>query len=205
MAQEDAIVVNPPQELETNNESETVQVDGPRGTADARTGTEPQAQRTYTFTKHDIKAIADEALQEAIDKGEFDDIVEANPTIEGSEPNLESLKVGSTKYQIPSGTNVVANPTLAGTESALTGLEVGSTKYKVEQPTNVQANPTLAGTENELTGLQVGTTKFAIGKSVGYLTSAPNAANTSGRLIFVVLSAEPATKYDGYIYLITEA
>lgn len=35
------------------------------------------------------------------------------------------------------------------------------------------------------------------------LTSAPTAPNTSGILKFVVLSSEPSTKYDGYLYLIT--
>lgn len=40
-------------------------------------------------------------------------------------------------------------------------------------------------------------------ESVNYLTTAPSAANTDG-LKVVVLSAEPATKYDGYLYLIEE-
>ena len=35
-----------------------------------------------------------------------------------------------------------------------------------------------------------------------YLTTAPSADNTSGFLKIVVLAAEPATKYDGYLYLI---
>ena len=38
-----------------------------------------------------------------------------------------------------------------------------------------------------------------------YLTTAPTEANTSGKIIFVVLSEEPATKYDGYLYIITSA
>ena len=38
--------------------------------------------------------------------------------------------------------------------------------------------------------------------SVAYLTEAPTSANTDG-LKFVVLSSDPATKYDGYIYIIT--
>jgi len=42
-------------------------------------------------------------------------------------------------------------------------------------------------------------------KGITYLTTAPTAANTDGGLIIVVLSSEPATKYSGYIYLITEA
>ncbi len=71
--------------------------------------------------------------------------------------------------------------------------------------TDVIANPELTGGEAELTSLQVSNVKFSIGDSMGYLTTAPTANNTSGRLIIVVLSAEPATKYDGYLYIITGA
>lgn len=39
---------------------------------------------------------------------------------------------------------------------------------------------------------------------VPFLTTAPTEANTDG-LKFVVLSADPATKYDGYFYIITTA
>lgn len=39
--------------------------------------------------------------------------------------------------------------------------------------------------------------------SISYLTTAPSSANTDGGLKFVVLSSEPATKYSGYIYIIT--
>ena len=40
---------------------------------------------------------------------------------------------------------------------------------------------------------------------VMYATVAPQSANTSGDLKFVVLSSEPAQRYSGYIYLITGA
>lgn len=39
---------------------------------------------------------------------------------------------------------------------------------------------------------------------VPYLTTAPAADNTDGTLKFVVLTAEPATRYNGYVYLIVE-
>jgi len=38
---------------------------------------------------------------------------------------------------------------------------------------------------------------------VEYLTTAPSSDNVSGALKFVVLDTEPATKYEGYIYIIT--
>lgn len=70
---------------------------------------------------------------------------------------------------------------------------------------NTSANPTLSGGESEATSLRLNSTNYALGKSVSYLTTAPTSANTSGRLQFVVLSAEPANKYDGYLYIITGA
>ena len=72
--------------------------------------------------------------------------------------------------------SVVGNPTLAGTESALTGIKIGDTKYKID-------------------------TKAL---SIDYTTTAPTADNTDG-IKFVVLTAEPLTKYNGYIYLILES
>ena len=43
-----------------------------------------------------------------------------------------------------------------------------------------------------------------IANGIPYLTTAPINDNTSGRLIVVVLSSEPVTKYNGYLYLIKE-
>ena len=65
-------------------------------------------------------------------------------------------------------------------------------------------NEALAGTEPELTSFRMGySNKYSVGKSISYLTTAPSADNTSGRLEFVVLDAEPATYYNGYYYIIT--
>ena len=52
--------------------------------------------------------------------------------------------------------------------------------------------------------LQVETTPIP-SPGVTYLTTAPSSANTDGFLKFVVLSSEPATKYRGYVYIITGA
>ena len=43
---------------------------------------------------------------------------------------------------------------------------------------------------------------LAYGKNLPIITTAPSADNTDG-LIICVLSSEPATKYDGYLYIIT--
>lgn len=46
-------------------------------------------------------------------------------------------------------------------------------------------------------------TKTEVSGLLSYITTAPSAANTSGLLKVVVLSSEPATRYDGYLYIIT--
>lgn len=103
------------------------------------------------------------------------------------------------------GSEVVANPTLAGTEYPLTGIEVDGTKYKVNQPIDVEGNPAGVGGGSALTGLKIGNSVFKVRdgstNGLGYLTTAPTAANTDGIKI-VVLSSEPATKYNGYLYII---
>ena len=64
--------------------------------------------------------------------------------------------------------------------------------------------PTVTSSDN---GKILGVANGALSalQGVPYITTAPSAANTSGTLIIVVLSSEPATKYDGYLYLITGA
>ena len=46
-------------------------------------------------------------------------------------------------------------------------------------------------------------TNTEIEKGVPYVTTAPTANNTSGKLKFAVLSSEPATRYSGWFYIIT--
>lgn len=43
------------------------------------------------------------------------------------------------------------------------------------------------------------------GADLGALTTAPSSANTDGGYKLVVLSSDPATKYEGYIYIIKAA
>lgn len=70
------------------------------------------------------------------------------------------------------------------------------TNYQTKLPTTTTAGQLLKSTSTSGT--------FALGNSLPYLTVAPSAANDDG-LIFVVLSSEPATKYSGYIYIITSS
>lgn len=150
------IVVTPPQQIEIETENGTTLVSGSHGTAAPVVGNAPKTSREYTYTRADIKQFAREEVNESIDE-----VVEANPALAGTEADLTGLKVGDTKYKVPTGTNVEANPTLAGTESDLEGLEVGETKYKV--PPRVSANPTLDGTEAVLEAIQIATTKYKVG------------------------------------------
>lgn len=68
--------------------------------------------------------------------------------------------------------------------------------------TEVVANPTGSATA-DLTKLDVEGTIYGV-NGLNYLTTAPESANTSGQIKIVVLSSDPATKYDGYLYIITE-
>ena len=43
--------------------------------------------------------------------------------------------------------------------------------------------------------------KTNVPNGINYLTTAPIADNTDGDLKIVVLSSEPATKYNGYLYI----
>ena len=136
--------------------------------------------------------------------------VVANPTLAGTESDLESLQVGDTKYKIPSGgTEVVANPTLAGTEADLTGLQVGATKYKVQTGTEVEANPTLAGTEADLTGLQVGATKYKVPSGGGTQLYVHNIYmnNMSGSVqytVTIINSSNEVFNYDKFITYLSD-
>ena len=62
------------------------------------------------------------------------------------------------------------------------------------------------GKQNVLTagsGIAIANDTISV-SGVPYLTTAPVADNTDGTLKFVVLTAEPATRYEGYVYLIVE-
>lgn len=67
-------------------------------------------------------------------------------------------------------------------------------------------NPTIPSgtTTTTLTTLKNGSSYYSLGGDISYITTAPTGPNTSGGLKVVVLSEEPATRYDGYIYIITE-
>lgn len=86
--------------------------------------------------------------------------VEANPTLDGTEPLLTGLQVGDDKYKAPDETKIYTS--VAGTEPDAKGIQVGDgLVYKMPGGgTSVVANPVLDGTEPLLTGLQVDNDKY---------------------------------------------
>jgi len=76
-----------------------------------------------------------------------------------------------------------------------------------ENSDNIDFHKILVNKSTKVAGLDSAYPQRAItagfADTVLYDTSAPTSANTSGGLKVVVLSSEPATRYDGYLYIIT--
>ena len=125
--------------------------------------------------------------------------IAVNPTLAGTEAAMTGLELNGTKYKMPT---VSANPTLAGTETELEGLEVNGTKYKMPEGggSAVVANPTRTASDPSLRSIAIDGSNYQL-DTLWYRTSAPTAANPNGIKI-VILPTEPATKYDGYLYII---
>lgn len=78
--------------------------------------------------------------------------------------------------------------------------------YTGSSPTRVQSIGSRTGAITVDDSLEV--TSGRVAKLTGkmpYLDTAPSADNTSGFMTIVVLSSEPATRYNGYLYVITSA
>lgn len=68
-------------------------------------------------------------------------------------------------------------------------------------------NPTIPSgtTTTPLTAIKNGSNYYSLGGGdIPYTNTAPTGPNTSGGIKVVVLSEEPATRYNGYLYIITE-
>jgi len=78
--------------------------------------------------------------------------------------------------------------------------------WELKNENIVEANPSVpeGTTPTDLTGVKIGAGYFQT-QSLPYLTTAPTGNNTNGNLIVVVLNSEPATYYNGYLYLISES
>lgn len=76
--------------------------------------------------------------------------------------------------------------------------------YMLKDEVEVNPSVPVGTTPTDITGIRVGSSYYkpAIPSEITYLTTAPVADNT-GSLKIVVLDEEPATKYDGYLYIIT--
>ena len=83
------------------------------------------------------------------------------------------------------------------TQGLARALKLPTTAPSVRQVVTV-------GTNNAQSNVPEANLVVGRADSITRQSSAPTSANTTAGLKFVVLTAEPATKYDGYIYIITE-
>lgn len=95
-----------------------------------------------------------------------------------------------------------------------TAPEWGADTAGMTNPMTTQGDIIYGGASGAPTALAKGTAGFLLAatstvpvytNSLPILTTAPSAANTDGGIKIVVLSAEPATKYSGYLYVIAPA
>lgn len=118
--------------------------------------------------------------------------------------NKQILNAGNGSNQPPQLGNidVSGNLILATDDNGAIIHKISSANRVVLDAGNTSANPTLAGTEAALESLKLNGVNYKNQpSSMQILTTAPSADNTSGIKI-VVLSSEPATKYNGFLYLI---
>lgn len=128
--------------------------------------------------------------------------------------NGETIKTYICKCQVTSVSNVspfsvtfdiksvmeTTGATGATGQSGATGATPNISVAITELPINNSATVQRSGT-NENPTITFG---IPISRGIIYQTTAPGSANTDGTLKVVVLSSEPATKYAGYLYIITE-
>lgn len=98
------------------------------------------------------------------------------------------LKVGSSGIEWGSDTAGMENPMTAANDLIVGGVDGAATRLA-------------KGNNGELLRVN-GSGNVAYGNNLPIITTAPSADNTDG-LIICVLDSDPATKYDGYLYLIT--
>lgn len=179
-------------------------------------------QKKY-ISKH-TGAEIDEAVEAVLD-GDVGTTVVANPTLAGTEAALTGLQVDETKYSVGGMTNpmtAAGDMIVGGTDGAPDKLAKasesgcflrGDTSDDLTKPRWAPLIPQnfvrQAGNEGKCIyaaantyGIGYGLGKPASDFGLGTITTAPSADNTDGIKI-VVLSSEPARKYNGYLYIIT--
>jgi len=103
---------------------------------------------------------------------------------------------------------IILHPVINGVEDTTTNLYPKTSITQVENlyQTISTIEQNLNDKQNKLwasTGITLTPSGTISNNGVAYQTSAPTSANYTGALKFVVLSSEPATKYSGYVYIIT--
>ena len=118
---------------------------------------------------------------------------------------VDAISVQATFLEDPQG-NLITVANIATTNDIpsvpITEVQVNGTALT---PSSGAVNVSVPTAVSQLTNDSGFITSVPTPNEIQYLTTAPSADNTSGNLKIVVLSAEPATYYNGYIYYITEA
>lgn len=113
-------------------------------------------------------------------------------------PTLSGNDNGKT-LQVDSSGNIVANTVSGGMSNPMTTQDDIIIGGASGTPTRL-----VKGNNGEILGVD-SSGHLAYTNGLPYITTAPSSANTNGNLIIVVLTSEPATYYNGYLYYIVEA
>ena len=141
--------------------------------------------------------------------------VVANPTLAGTEGALTGLQVGDTKYAVVQGLPTTGG-TMTGdiTMSNDSAIKIDSTKA-ISKGTEYSGNikigngsyPIVLDYDSSLIHKKSSNLIRIYDETngVGVASATPSAAYTQGGYQVYVSTTDPATKYNGYIYYITEA
>lgn len=123
---------------------------------------------------------------------------------------LSANDTGATSVEVTGSGNAVTSASYSASTRKIS-LSKGTTFATSSQLATKQDaltfNPTVPSgtTATTLTTLKNGSNYYSLGGGdIPYTNTAPTGPNTSGGIKVVVLSEEPATRYDGYLYIITE-
>ena len=122
-------------------------------------------------------------------KTEYEDAGRGTPVIENTQPRVQG------NYDTDQDARISAlEGKMAQAESDIDALQAQTFVSSFDGNNGaITTDGTLETNPSKVVGLT---------GQLPYLTTAPSADNTSGFLKIVVLASDPATKYDGYLYLI---
>ena len=116
--------------------------------------------------------------------------------------NSSTRKISVTKNGTSTDLVTFATVAISGSYSSLSNKP--TIPSKTSDLTNDSGFLTSHQSIKTITGTSLVGTGDVLPSAVGYTTTVPSAANTSG-LKFVLCDSDPSTKYDGWVYLIKES